>query len=135
MTVRGPSIFQRTGSYLLNVQAAGAWTIQIEQPDLRGAGIRFAALPQTFTGQGKQVSPPFYINGDLTKFHLVYDGAGPFKVDLVDQDRLNMRTMIDYQARPGGHVDAVSMTDSSSGPGNYLLDISAGGTYTITVEQ
>jgi erythromycin esterase len=118
-------------SYLLAVQAAGAWTIQIEQPDLRGAEIRFAALPQTFTGQGKQVSAPFFMGEGPIKFHLLYDGAGPFNVNLLDQDGRNVLKTGSIREQ----LADVSTSGPPSGPGNYLLDITAGGTYTITVGQ
>jgi erythromycin esterase len=122
------------GRYLLNVQATGEWRIRLEQPDVNG-GVRYGSLPQTFTGQGKQVSPPFFLKYALANFHLVYDGAGPFKVNLLDKDGLIALIVADFGGSVGGHMDDVFGSAPPSGAGNYVLDINAGGAYTITVAQ
>jgi len=101
-------------------------------------GVRFpqgfAHLPQTFAGQGKQVSTPFFMDGGKTKFCLMYDGAGPFKVDLLDNG-LNGLKLADFDGSIRRHFEDVFASGPLSGPGNNVLEINAGGTYTITVEQ
>ena len=84
----------------------------------------------TLSGTGQQASEMFYLDKGLVIFEMTHDGDGYFGVWLFDDEGKR----IDLLVNEGGEFDgskAVGISES----GIYLLDISANGNWTITIEQ
>lgn len=117
----------RTGTYLLDIQADGNWTILIEQPSATSTA---PAAPQTFTGRGQQVSPMFKLASGLTIFHMAHDGGSNFAVVLLD----NKGNWVELLVNEIGSFDGAKAVGIRRA-GVYLLDITADGNWTVTIEQ
>ena len=91
-----------------------------------------ATTPESITlsGTGQQASEMFYLDKGLAIFEMNHDGDGYFGVVLLNAEG----DSIDLLANEIGEFDgskAVGISES----GIYLLDISADGGWTITIEQ
>ncbi len=116
----------KKGEYILDVSADGKWTVTIEQPRPRTAD----ATPQTFTGTGQQVSPFITLNKGLNTFKLKHTGKSNFAIILMDNDGNREELLVNEI----GNFDG-SKAVGISRAGIYLLDISADGAWTASVEQ
>ena len=87
-------------------------------------------VPITLSGMGQQASEMFYLDEGLVIFEMTHDGDGYFGIWLLDDEG----DMIDLLVNEGGEFDG-SKAVGISGGGIYLLDISANGNWTITIEQ
>ena len=85
--------------------------------------------PRTFTGIGQQVSPFIKIEKGLVIFILKHSGKSHFGVFLIDRNGKKVELL----ANAIGNFDgskAVRITN----PGLYIMNISADGEWTISVE-
>lgn len=116
---------EKSGTYLLNIEADGNWTVNITQPR-PSSGIK---KPITFTGKGDDVPQFIYIKKKgLVRFNMSHDGESNFIIWLMDGN--------------GKYVDLlVNEIGSFSGSkalkirkkGVYLLDITADGNWSVSV--
>lgn len=115
----------KNGEYILDVSANGKWTVKIEQPRPTTAESK----PKTFTGTGQQVSPFVKLDKGLTTFKLKHTGKSNFAVLLMDKNG-NREELLVNEIGDFDGSKAVGVSRS----GIYLLDISADGAWTISVE-
>lgn len=113
------------GEYILDISANGKWTVKIEQPRPTTAD----AKPRTFTGKGQQVSPFISLSKGLTTFSLKHSGASNFAVKLLDSNGQAEELLVNEIGKFDG-----SKALGISSSGLYLLDISADGDWTVSVE-
>lgn len=71
---------EKPGAYLLDVQATGAWSFSIQQPRVDGA----ESAPQTFEGNGMDVTPFVTLPKGLTVIEFQRDGEGRGIFTLLD---------------------------------------------------
>jgi len=112
------------GSYLLNVTADGAWTVNITQP-------RVSTAPATtnFTGSGQQASQLFYLSKGLHVFQLTHDGSSNFAIWLMDKNGNNIDLLVNTVGAFNG-----SKAVGVDSDGIYLLNISADGNWTVSIQ-
>jgi hypothetical protein len=120
------------GSHMLNVKADGNWTITLRYPDLsKGAG-----LPQTFTGQGDAVSPPFLLTPGLANFSLSHSGRANFAVILYYAAGEMVDVLVNeigaYQGSTAVGVQKGSLLGAQ--PGVHVLAIHADGDWSARIE-
>lgn len=72
----------KAGTYLLDVEGTGPWSFTIEQPRPTTA----EPAPQTFKGQGTDVTPFITLPAGLTVFEFERSGEGRGVFTLLDQD-------------------------------------------------
>ena len=97
----------------------------IEQPRPSNA----PSVPKTLNGTGQEASEMFYLDKGLVTFEMTHGGDGYFGVWLLDAEG----DKIDLLANEIGEFDgskAVGISES----GIYLLDISADGSWEISIE-
>ncbi len=121
-----PVQITRSGQYLLDVQNAGQWQIQVKQP-------RAASAPETrsFSGNSAQATQLFELSGGLHRVEMTHEGDSNFIVDLLDENGAS--------AVPMGLVNEIGPFEGSRamtvpGDGIYLFSVQANGPWTITVE-
>ncbi len=109
------------GTYLLDVQADGPWTVTIRQP-------RPADAPETraFQGQSAAASDPFSLPQGLSRFDMLHQGQGYFSATLLDSDG----NMVDLLGNGTGNFQG-STAVSVPQDGIYVLDVQADGPWTI----
>ncbi len=119
----------RDGQYTLNIEADGAWTADILQPgraELAGA----VPLPQTFSGQGANITPFFNGNTGGLRLVLRHSGQRNFIVRLLD----SRGQTVDLSANVIGPHEG-SKVVRLPGNGQYLLVIEADGAWSIEAGQ
>ncbi|MCK4222094.1 MAG: PKD domain-containing protein, partial [Dehalococcoidia bacterium] len=117
---------ESTGSYLLDIQADGDWTVTIDQPNPKSA----PAAPQTYSGVGKQVSPFFTLASGLATFHMEHTGSSNFIILLLDNQGQWVELLVnEIGSFSGGKAVGIDT------PGIHLLDIQADGDWAISVDQ
>lgn len=115
----------KKGEYILDVSADGKWAITIEQP----RPVTAESTPKTFTGTGQLVSPFIKLDKGLTTFKLKHAGKSNFAVILMDKSG-NREELLVNEIGDFDGSKAVGISRS----GIYLLDISADGAWTASVE-
>jgi hypothetical protein len=109
------------GSYRLEVQADGAWTVALTQP--RSTGGR--TLPTTFSGTGSAVAGPFFQNDRAVVFEAHHVGQRNFIVQLVKPGDI-FGSLV---ANEIGDADVSSIERVS---GSYWISVTADGPWTIS---
>jgi hypothetical protein len=85
---------------------------------------------QQFTGHGQQVSPHFHLNKGLAVFQMTHNGASNFAIKLLDSQGHYVELLVnEIGAFQGGKAVGIETA------GDYLLDISANGDWTVNVQQ
>lgn len=115
----------KKGEYLLNISADGKWTAKIEQPRPEKAERK----PQSFTGNGQQVSPFVQLDKGLSTFKLKHTGKSNYIVVLMDK-KGNTQELLVNEIGDFDGSKAVGIAKT----GLYLLNISADGEWSIAVE-
>src|SRR5450756_2589875 len=72
----------KAGTYIMDVEADGDWTVTVEQPRPSDA----PGLPQTFTGTGRTVSPFFSLPSGLITVDMSHNGQANFVIWLLAKD-------------------------------------------------
>jgi hypothetical protein len=115
------------GQHVLDISADGNWTVLAEQPSIP-ADAPFP--PLSFSGHGQQVSPMFNLASGLTTFHMTHDGRANFAIVLLDREGNWVELLVnEIGAFDGGKAAGIREA------GVHILDISADGNWTITIEQ
>jgi hypothetical protein len=113
---------QFAGTYVLEVQADGDWSVTIEQPRPSLA----PTIPLSFTGRGKQVTPFFTAPPGLKVVTMQHSGKRNFIVHMVNQ---NGRT-VEFLANAIGPFGGSKATGTS---GIHLFNVEADGDWTIDI--
>lgn len=113
------------GTYLLDISADSQWSVKIEQP----RPITASSIPKTFTGVGQQVSELVMIPKGLATFRMTHNGSSNFQVWLLDDNGQSVELLVNEIGSFNGSK-AVGIENT----GIYLLDISADGNWSISVE-
>lgn len=88
------------------------------------------AEPLKLTGVGQQATELFKLEKGLRRFTLTHSGSRHFGVWLLDDMGNNIELLANDSGQPFSGSKAVKISKS----GSYLLDISADGNWTVTVE-
>jgi hypothetical protein len=116
----------KSGSYLLDIEADGNWTVNITQPR-PSSGVK---KPVTFTGKGDDV--PQFINikkKGLVRFNMSHDGESNFAIWLMDGNG----KYVDLLANEIGSFSG-SKALKIRKKGIYLLDITADGNWSVSIK-
>ncbi len=113
------------GEYIVDITTSGNWTVRIEQP--RQTSVE--STLNTLSGKGQQASEFIKLDTGSTVFRLRHDGSQYFTVWLLD----NKGAKVEMLANEAGSFSN-SKTVEIDQPGVYILDITADGSWTITVE-
>lgn len=115
----------KRGEHVLDISADGQWTVKIEQPRPTMADSK----PKIFTGVGQSVSPFIKLDKGLTVFKLKHTGKSNFATWLMDENGNREELLVNETGGFDGSK-AVGIRQS----GIYLMDISADGEWSISVE-
>lgn len=116
---------EKPGTYLLDVQATGPWTFTIQQPRVEGA----EDAPQTFKGEGMDVTPFVTLPKGLTVFEFDREGEGR-----------GIFTLLDSEGRAIGQLANQLDAFQGSKPvkieeqGIYLLNVYGEGKWTVKIK-
>ena len=113
------------GEYLLDVTASGNWTITIEQPRANSA-----PFDKTFNGKGQMTTSLFSLEEGLATFKMSHKGDSNWAPILLDKNGRHVELLANEIGIFDGSK-AVRINES----GIYLIDITANGTWTITIGQ
>ena len=86
--------------------------------------------PITLSGSGQQASSKFILSSGLSVFKMTHSGSGNFAVELLDS---NGKT-VELLANTIGSFNGSKAVGIQSN-GTYLLNITASGKWTVTIEQ
>jgi hypothetical protein len=117
------------GQYTLNIQADGNWTIDILQPGPAELAQN-AKLPQTFSGQGAQITPFFAAQTGALRLALKHDGSRNFIVILLD----SRGQTVDLSANVIGTYEGSKIVRIPAN-GVYLFTVTADGAWSIDAGQ
>lgn len=112
------------GTYLLNVDADGAWTIEITQPRPTTGDT----VPYTATGSSDDVVGPIYLSSGLHTLEMSHEGDWNFIVHLVDLDG----NTVEYIANEIGQVDftqAIGVDEA----GVYYLSVVGDTSWSVSI--
>jgi hypothetical protein len=115
------------GSFVLDIAADGAWSVTLSQP---GPPADLAGPPQSLSGHGQQATQFFGLTAGLATFTMTHQGQGNFAIVLVDP----AGRPVDLLVNEIGAFEG-SKASGIASPGAYLLDITADGDWTVTIEQ
>jgi hypothetical protein len=115
---------QNAGTYILDIQADGNWTVTIQQP-------RPTTAPSTtsFRGKGQVATQLFRMRSGLKTIKMTHDGTANFIVQILD----NNGNAVDYIVNEIGKFNG-SKAEGIQNDGIYLFDIQADGNWTISIQ-
>lgn len=113
------------GQFLLDISADGNWSVTITQPN----PINPANPPLQLSGSGQQATDFFVLADGLHRFTLTHDGTRHFGVMLLDAQG-HLIDLIANDIGPFNGSKAAGVRRS----GAYLLNISADGNWTVSIE-
>jgi len=113
------------GSYYLDIDADGPWSISITQPRPSLSSLLYT---NSFSGTGPTATSLFRMSGGARTFTLTHSGSSNFIVHLLDMDG----HVVEYLANEIG--DYSGSTISGVDSGGYLLSIDADGPWSITID-
>jgi hypothetical protein len=115
----------KKGTYLLDIEADGNWTVNITQPR-PSSGVK---KPLTFTGTGDDVPQFMYFKKKgLTRFNMSHTGESNFAIWLFDENGNHVDLLVNEIGNYSGST-AVRIPKK----GVYLLDITADGSWSVSV--
>ncbi len=86
--------------------------------------------PIRLSGRGQQASSQFHLNQGLTIFKMTHDGRGYLGISLLDTQGKRVESLVNVVGAFDGSK-AVGISQA----GTYILDISADGNWTVTIQQ
>ncbi|MFF0828869.1 RcpC/CpaB family pilus assembly protein [Brevibacillus sp. NPDC003359] len=86
--------------------------------------------PMTFSGKGKSVSNKFFLSKGIGVLNIQFQGSGPMIVNLLDSEG-RAKKLLDHKEGMYQGKKAFSV----SAAGEYILDVDANGSWSISVEQ
>lgn len=124
-TTAGESIMAvEDGTYRLDVDADGAWSIDLEQPEVHADDLE--DLPVDATGTGSAFVGPIWTDGDV-RLEVTHDGDGAFVVDGYGADG-NRESIVNK-------TGAFDNSRSYHSSGTVWIDIEADGNWTLEVTE
>ncbi len=111
------------GSYLLNVDSDGPWTITITQP-------RTTSAPSSanLSGRGPEATAFFSLSSGLHMFAFTHDGSSNFIVHLLDKNGNSVESLVnEIGAYSGSKAEYISS-------GIYLLNVEADGNWAVQIQ-
>lgn len=115
----------KKGTYLLDIEADGNWTVNITQPR-PSSGLK---KPLTFTGTGDDVPQFMYFKKKgLARFNMSHTGESNFAIWLYNNEGKYVDLLVNEIGNYSGST-AVRIPKK----GVYLLDITAGGNWSVSV--
>lgn len=115
----------KSGQYVVDVTAAGAWEIDVEQ----ATPAVTPYTPLTFNGTGPLATEFFQSPGENADFIMNFTGTSEFTVKLLNSTGETVNTVADTT----GPYSATVTIPLASGVA-YLVDVEAVGTWTLTVQ-
>ena len=120
------------GKYFMEVEATGAWNITIEQPRVNSG----AALPDTVSGRGADVSGPMRLENGSVTFNITHVGSSSFAVKLWADDGTYVELLASELGNfTGERVVRVGDESGSTSPGLHWLSVDADGEWVIAVTE
>ena len=115
---------QSAGTYLLNIQADGKWTVTIQQP-------RPTTAPYTtsFSGKGHTATQLFSMQSGLKIIKMTHDGRLNFIVRILDSNGNLISILVNVIGKFDGNTAVGIQAD-----GIYLFDVQADGNWTISIQ-
>ena len=113
---------KRKGTYLLDISADGRWSVSTAKPKLNPTIRRFSA-------HGQEASHLFTLDAGLHVFRMKHDGKSNFAVILLDSEGDTIELLVNTIGKFDG-----SKAVGIKRKGNYLIDISADGNWTVAIE-
>ncbi|MGO9596704.1 MAG: hypothetical protein ACLP7Q_01635 [Isosphaeraceae bacterium] len=114
----------RDGEYLLNVKAEGVWEITNEQPLPRETEFAFF-----FDGEETSATRQFKLLEGLCRIKLKHRGESNFIVTLLDENGVPVSGIVnEIGSYEGSQAVKIERT------GTYILDVTAGGPWSIEIE-
>jgi hypothetical protein len=95
-----------------------------------------ATVLQQFSGTGKQASPRFTLSRGVAILRITHDGNDYFKVSLLDSNGnqvFNSNGVAPIVNEKGAFDGSIAVSIQQEGV--YLLDVTADGYWTVTIEQ
>ncbi len=86
--------------------------------------------PIAVTGQGQQASQVFQLTDGLAIFRMAHDGGSNFAIWLLDGNGEQIELLVNEI----GSFDGAKAVGVAA-PGDYLLDVTADGSWAVTIEQ
>jgi len=129
------------GTYLLNVEADGAWTIDITQnipptsptslPDtVQGGNEIYRAFDLSVAYKNDDVIGPFFLDAGIHTFTMSHLGDSFFDVGLIDAHG----EQVEWLAFELGNVSEMGQAISVSVPGDYYLTVDGEEWWSITID-
>jgi hypothetical protein len=115
---------QNAGTYVLDIQADGKWTVTIQQP-------RPTTAPYitSFHGKGQTATELFNMNSGLKTIQMTHDGTSNFIIDILDSNGNDVDNIVNEIGSFNG-----SKAEGIQNDGIYLFDIQADGNWTINIQ-
>jgi hypothetical protein len=108
---------------VVDVQAAGSWSITIDQP----AALAGQALPTTLNGTGQTASPAFQVSGGLVRFHQAVGGQTGGRITL----RASTGETLDLLGESDSAFDRSRTVELDQG--TYLLQVDTDGPWAVDI--
>ncbi|CAN5877502.1 hypothetical protein BH23ACT12_BH23ACT12_11730 [soil metagenome] len=115
------------GDYTLDIATRGRWTAKIDQSVPTEAPLP----PKKLEGTGAEASEFFSLKAGPARFRLTYNGTGLFAPQLINSADGSVITLLANELSDFRGEKTVEIFAD----GIYLVDVAAGGTWTIEVSQ
>jgi len=115
---------KKSGTYAVQVQADGDWSMTFEQP----RPIDAPDGPQAYAGSGTSLSPFFHTDGGLVVIGGSYQGDGRVAIRVRDANGVIVEQVANQVGTFSGSK-GVSLT-----PGIYFLELYGNGNWSVNVE-
>jgi hypothetical protein len=116
------------GTYALDVQSEGGWTVNVSQPT---AAYATPPAKQRWGGRYSQATPLFSLHAGQAAFHAVSPNSTQnWRVTLLDQNGQWVADIVSGPSTPD-----VSVTIDVPADGVYLLQVLADGDWVVEVQQ
>ncbi len=114
-----------SGTYVLDVKAQGPWSIGIEEP----APVAVQYPPLSYGAEGSMATPFFQTKGGPLLVMMNYTGSGDFVVTVMEAGG-NSIALLANETGPFQSTGIISLRSDV----NYLLNVEAGGPWTISID-
>jgi len=93
--------------------------------------------PTTFSGSGDDITSSFYLNEGIAIFYMTHHGGSNFIIWLYNADTGERKELLvnEIGSYSGSGLIGVTTEWSGVSPGKYVLEVTAGGSWQVTVEQ
>jgi PKD repeat protein len=93
--------------------------------------------PITLSGSGDDVTSSFYLNEGIATFYMTHSGGSNFIIWLYNADTSEKEELLvnEIGSYSGTVIVGITTGWSDVSPGRYLFDVTAGGSWQVTIEQ